>query len=131
LKREGRVAVAGDQHKGVNVFLLVREIKGVDDLEVGTIFPLKAVTAEGRPHVIPEITLSRGTNRFLFRPGQPALILLKGEFWHKNFWSIDLEASQQRSSPTSAQSFSSATSIYLRMAKKLSSGALKKTPESS
>ena len=78
------------------MFFLVREIKGVDDLEVGTIFPLKAVTAEGRPHVIPEITLSRGTNRFLFRPGQPALILLKGEFWHKNFWSIDLETSQQR-----------------------------------
>ena len=96
MKREGRVAVAGDQHKGVNVFFLVREIKGVDDLEVGTIIPFKAVTADRRPHVIPEIILSRGANPFLFRPGQPALIVLKGEFWHKNFWSIDLETSQQR-----------------------------------
>jgi hypothetical protein len=68
----------------------------IDSPETGTIFPLKAVTADGRPHVIPEITLSRGANRFLFLPGRSVLIVLKGEFWHKNFWSIDLETSQQR-----------------------------------
>jgi hypothetical protein len=34
--------------------------------------------------------------RFSFLPGKPVLVVLEGEFWHKNFWSIDLETSQQR-----------------------------------
>jgi hypothetical protein len=32
----------------------------------------------------------------LFLPGRPILVVQKGEFWHKNFWSIDLETSQER-----------------------------------
>jgi Tol biopolymer transport system component len=58
--------------------------------EVGTRFALKAVTADGKPYNIPEITLSRGSGRFLFLPDQK-LVVLRGEFWHKNFWTIDLK----------------------------------------
>ena len=65
-------------------------------VEVGTTFPLKAITAEGGPHSIPELILSRGANRFSFLPGRPVLVVLKGDVWHKNFWSIDLVTGQQR-----------------------------------
>jgi Tol biopolymer transport system component len=65
-------------------------------VEVGTTFPLKAVTADGRPHGMPELVLSRGANRFSFLPGRPVLVVLKGEVWHKNFWSVDLSTGRER-----------------------------------
>jgi Tol biopolymer transport system component len=65
-------------------------------VEVGTRFSLKAATADGKPYHIPEITLSRGSNRFSFLPGQPVLVVLEGEFWHKNFWSIDVATGKRR-----------------------------------
>jgi len=65
-------------------------------VEVGTRFPLKAATADGKPYRIPEITLSRGSSRFSFLPGQRVLVVLEGEFWHKNFWSIDLVTGKRR-----------------------------------
>jgi serine/threonine protein kinase/Tol biopolymer transport system component len=65
-------------------------------VEVGTTFPLKAVTADGKPYGITELILSRGANRFSFLPGRPILIVLKGDVWHKNFWSVDLVTGRQR-----------------------------------
>jgi hypothetical protein len=35
-------------------------------LDVGTTFPLKAVTAAGDPHRIPQLTLTRGARRVVF-----------------------------------------------------------------
>ena len=65
-------------------------------VDVGTTFPLKAVDADGEPYSIPELMLPRGANRFWFLPGRPVLIVLKGDVWHKNFWSVDLVNGQQR-----------------------------------
>ena len=65
-------------------------------VEVGTTFPLKAVTADGKPYGIPELILSRGANRFSFLPGLPVLVVLKGDVWHKNFWSVDLVTGRRR-----------------------------------
>jgi Tol biopolymer transport system component len=65
-------------------------------VDVGTSFPLKAVTADGKPYSVPELILPRGANRFSFLPGRPVLIVLKGDVWHKNFWSVDLVTGQQR-----------------------------------
>jgi Tol biopolymer transport system component len=65
-------------------------------VEVGTTFPLKAATADGKPFDIPELVLSRGANRFSFLPGRPLLVVLKGDVWHKNFWLIDLVTGEQR-----------------------------------
>jgi serine/threonine protein kinase/Tol biopolymer transport system component len=65
-------------------------------VEVGTTFPLKSITADGEPHSMPELILSRGASRFSFLPGRPVLVVLKGDVWHKDFWSIDLVTGQQR-----------------------------------
>jgi Tol biopolymer transport system component len=67
-------------------------------VEVGTRYPLKAVTADGKPFSIPEVILSRGSSRYSFLPlpGPPTLVVLEGEFWHKNFWSIDLMTGHRR-----------------------------------
>lgn len=65
-------------------------------VEVGTQFPLKAATADGRSFRIPEIILSRGSSHFSFLAGGPVLVVLEGEFWHKNFWSVDLLTGQRR-----------------------------------
>jgi Tol biopolymer transport system component len=64
--------------------------------EAGSTFPLKAITADGKPYKIPELILSRGAIRFSFLPGRPVLVVQKGEFWHKNFWLIDLATGEQR-----------------------------------
>jgi Tol biopolymer transport system component/DNA-binding winged helix-turn-helix (wHTH) protein len=65
-------------------------------VEVGTTIHLKAVTAHGEPYAIPELILARGANRFTFIPGRPVLVVLKGDVWHKNFWSVDLVTGEQR-----------------------------------
>ena len=56
---------------------------------------LEAITAEGKPYALPELILPRAS-RFAFLPGQPVLLVLKGEFWLKNFWRIDLNSGEQR-----------------------------------
>jgi Tol biopolymer transport system component len=65
-------------------------------VEVGTRFQLKAATADGQAFPVPEITLSRGSSRFAFLPNQPVLVVLEGEFWHKNFWAIDLTTGRRQ-----------------------------------
>jgi dipeptidyl aminopeptidase/acylaminoacyl peptidase len=112
------ITVAADQGKGVGLFnvpldggqpiQLVAEKAAnpvwspdgrflvYSGVEVGTTFPLKAITADGEPYSIPELILSRGANRFSFLPGRPVLLVLKGDVWHKNFWSVDLVTGQQR-----------------------------------
>ena len=59
--------------------------------DVGTTFPLKAATADGRARQIPQMTLTRGARRVAFVPGQRAMLVLRGEIRHKNLWSIDLD----------------------------------------
>jgi Tol biopolymer transport system component len=56
---------------------------------------LGAITAEGKPHALPELNLPR-SSRFVFLPGRPVLLVLKGELWLKNFWRIDLNSGEQR-----------------------------------
>jgi serine/threonine protein kinase/Tol biopolymer transport system component len=112
------ITVAADQGKGVGLFkipldggapiqLVAEQVANpvwspdgrflvYSGVEVGTTFPLKAITADGEPHSIPKLILSRGANRFLFLAGGPMLVFLKGEFWHKNFWLVDLVTGEQR-----------------------------------
>jgi hypothetical protein len=54
------------------------------------------VSADGRLQSEPNITLSRGARRLAFLPGQRALLVLRGEMNHKNFWVIDLESGRER-----------------------------------
>jgi Tol biopolymer transport system component len=64
--------------------------------DIGTTFPLKAVTAEDAPHLLPALTLTRGARRVAFLPDGHALVLLRGEIQHKNLWLIDLETGAER-----------------------------------
>jgi Tol biopolymer transport system component len=64
--------------------------------DIGTTFPVKAVTNEALPHSLPTLTLTRGARRLAFLPGGRTLILLRGEIQHKNLWLIDLETGAER-----------------------------------
>ena len=64
--------------------------------DVGTTFPLKAVNADAGHHAIPRLTLTRGARRLRFLPGRPALLVMRGEIQHKNFWLIDLDTGSER-----------------------------------
>lgn len=64
--------------------------------DVGTTFPIRMVSAVGRVQSGPKITLSRGARRVSFLPGQNALVILRGEMSHKNFWIIDLGSGRER-----------------------------------
>jgi Tol biopolymer transport system component len=65
--------------------------------DIGTTFPVGAVTADGRPYPLPSLTLTRGARRMAFLPGRRyALVVLRGEIEHKNFWLIDLETGIER-----------------------------------
>ncbi|MEA2263104.1 MAG: hypothetical protein QOJ51_5929 [Acidobacteriaceae bacterium] len=64
--------------------------------DIGTTFPVKAVTTEALPHPLPTLTLTRGARRLAFLPGGRTLILLRGEIQHKNLWLIDLETGAER-----------------------------------
>jgi hypothetical protein len=58
--------------------------------DVGTMFPVKAVTASGQPHRIPNLLLTRGSRRLRFFRGQPVLLMMRGEVHHRDLWLVDL-----------------------------------------
>jgi Tol biopolymer transport system component len=64
--------------------------------DIGTTFSVKAAGAEGAPHPLPALTLTRGARHLAFLPGGRALLLLRGEIQHKNLWLIDLETGAER-----------------------------------
>jgi Tol biopolymer transport system component len=64
--------------------------------EIGTTFPINAVASDGRAHSAPKITMSRGVRRLAFLPNQNAVVVLRGEMIHKNFWAIDLQTGGER-----------------------------------
>jgi Tol biopolymer transport system component len=64
--------------------------------DVGTTFPVKAITAAASVHPIPNLTLTRGGRRLRFFHGQPALVVMRGEIQHKDLWLIDLTTGAER-----------------------------------
>lgn len=64
--------------------------------DVGTTFPLKAVTPQGQAVPLPPVTLSRGARRLVFLPGTRSLVVLRGDISHKNLWAIDLASGRER-----------------------------------
>jgi Tol biopolymer transport system component len=64
--------------------------------EVGTTFPIRAVGTDGRTRPAPNLMLSRGVRHVAFLPGQNAIVVLRGEMVHKNFWAIDLDTGAER-----------------------------------
>ena len=65
--------------------------------DVGTVMPVKAVNADGTPHALPELFLSRGSRRLDFLgDDEGTLVILKGALSHKEFWAIDLASGAER-----------------------------------
>jgi len=74
-------------------------------MNIGTTFPVKAITAVGQPYEIPELMLNRsaalgatlvGARRLRFLPGQGALAVLRGDVQHKNLWAWELTTGSLR-----------------------------------
>jgi Tol biopolymer transport system component len=65
--------------------------------DVGTTFEIKAVNADGTPHIIPTLFLNRGSRRLDFLgENEDALVILKGALSHKEFWVMDLRSGDER-----------------------------------
>lgn len=65
--------------------------------DVGTAFQVKAVSAEGEPHLLPTLFLNRGSRRLDFLGADDdAVVILKGALSHKEFWVINLRSGEER-----------------------------------
>jgi Tol biopolymer transport system component len=64
--------------------------------DIGTTFVVKAITAKGGGHALPNLTLTRGARRVSFMPHGRSLVIMRGEIRHKNLWSIDLDTGTER-----------------------------------
>ena len=63
--------------------------------DVGTTFPVKAVTSNGGSQAMRELTLTRGARHVTFMSDRRVLVVLRGEVRHKNLWSIDLDTGEE------------------------------------
>jgi Tol biopolymer transport system component len=63
--------------------------------DVGTTFPVRAVSIDGAPHTIPKLALTRGARRLAFL-SEDTLIIMKGNVSNKDFWSFDLQTGKER-----------------------------------
>jgi Tol biopolymer transport system component len=64
--------------------------------DVGTTFSVQAVSLDGVPHSMPKLTLTRGARRVAFLGGDEALVVMKGDISHREFWVVDLETGRER-----------------------------------
>lgn len=64
--------------------------------DVGTTFPIKAVTPDGTALPLPPLTLTRGARRLAFLGDGRALVVLRGQMAHKNLWLVDLASGSER-----------------------------------
>ena len=63
--------------------------------DVGTTFPLRASAPDGRPYGIPTLILTRGAHP-AFSRNSGSLVILRGEYTHKNFWLWDPNTGAER-----------------------------------
>jgi serine/threonine protein kinase/Tol biopolymer transport system component len=63
--------------------------------DVGTTFPLRASAPDGRPYGIRSLILTRGAHP-AFSRNSGSLVILRGEYTHKNFWLWDPRTGAER-----------------------------------
>jgi Tol biopolymer transport system component len=63
--------------------------------DVGTTFSVNAVSADGAPRRLPQLTLTRGARRLVFA-AEDALVIMKGDISQKDFWRVDLITGRER-----------------------------------
>jgi WD40 repeat protein len=64
--------------------------------DIGTTFPLRAAGRDGRPYPLPTLILTRGARRVAFTSDGQSLVVLRGDFDHKNFWLVDIRTGAER-----------------------------------
>ncbi|GAB3383918.1 winged helix-turn-helix domain-containing protein [Lysobacter fragariae] len=64
--------------------------------EIGPQFPVRAMSADGRPRSLPDVVLPRGARRLVFLSGSNGLVVLKGDARNRNFWLVDLDTGKER-----------------------------------
>lgn len=64
--------------------------------DVGTTFPVKAVTNAGGRYPLPRVVLTRGARRLRFLPGRRTIVVMRGDLDHKDLWAIDLDTGAER-----------------------------------
>ena len=64
--------------------------------DIGTTFPVKAVTTEAAAVPLHPLTLTRGARHLVFLAGKRGVVFLKGEIGHKDLWLIDMETGAER-----------------------------------
>ena len=64
--------------------------------DIGTTFPVKAVTPEGTSSTLPVLTMTRGPRHLAFLPSGRTLVVLRGQGAHRNLWLIDLATGGER-----------------------------------
>ena len=87
----------------------------------------KAVSADGAPFPLRNLILTRGARRVAFL-GDDALIIMKGDVSHKDFWRVDLKTGRERQLTIFVRVLPSAISTYLQMVVKSSSIGHAKNP---
>lgn len=66
------------------------------DPQVGVSFGVRAVTADGRPRALPQLTLTRGDERMAIRRDGEAMVVLRGEIGNRILVVFDLESGVER-----------------------------------
>jgi Tol biopolymer transport system component len=64
--------------------------------DIGTMFSVKGVEADGAPYPLPDLTLSRGSRHLALIHGGRKLVLLRGDLQHKDLWLRDLDTGTER-----------------------------------
>lgn len=64
--------------------------------DVGTELTIGAINADGTPHAMPDLALTRGSRRLDFLLDDRTLVFLKGTLSHKDLWAVDLATGEQR-----------------------------------
>ena len=87
--------------------------------DIGTTFPMKAVTAAAGAHALPKLMLTRGARHVAFMPGRRLSSWPRGDIQHKNLWLIDLETGAEQQLTNLAPDFECATSTSRQTAARL------------
>jgi len=112
------IAVAADEGEGSRLFKVPADggapVRLVDELSrqpvwspdgglilyakpsPGATHAVKAVTPEKQPHILSELYVLRGGDRYRFLPGGKQVVALLGDYLRQNFWIVDLKTGQRR-----------------------------------
>jgi dipeptidyl aminopeptidase/acylaminoacyl peptidase len=64
--------------------------------QVGVNFDVRAVTADGKPRALPQLTLTRGAERMAILRDGEAMVVLRGEIGNRNLVVFDLKSGVER-----------------------------------